>query len=161
MTDLTGPPSELVNRARRMKRVNVVMRPVLNLPFKTPLSTRLMLVTHVGRKTGRVYRQPVSYVRDGAVLLSPGGGRWTLNLREGEPVPIRLLGRDVVGRPEFIRDPDEVERALRKMLAHNRRLTSFVPFIERDGTIERSKLATALDHGFCIIRWNLDAPAGR
>jgi hypothetical protein len=44
-----------------------------------------MLVYLTGRKTGRHYRQPVSYIRDGESLLTPGGGRWKLNLVEGQP----------------------------------------------------------------------------
>jgi hypothetical protein len=40
-------------------------RMLLGLPFPTPLGRRLMLVHHTGRKTGKHYRQPVSYVQDG------------------------------------------------------------------------------------------------
>ena len=88
--------------ARRMKRVNVPMRFVLGLPFPTPLASRLMLVYFTGRKTGRPYRQPVSYAPDGDVLLTPGGGKWTLNLRPGEPVMIRLRGRDTTAWPDLV-----------------------------------------------------------
>jgi deazaflavin-dependent oxidoreductase (nitroreductase family) len=147
---------ERERQARRMRRINVPMRAVLGLPFKTPLSTRLMLVFYTGRKTGRKYRQPVSYVRDGDTLLTPGGGKWKLNLRDGEPVRLRLAGRKVLARPQLVRDAAEVDRLLRHMMAHNPRLSSFVPFIERDGSIARDKLATALSHGFCVVRWHLD-----
>ena len=41
--------------------VNVRMRAALSLPFATPLSGNLMLVSYT-------CRQPVSYVRDGNVL---------------------------------------------------------------------------------------------
>jgi hypothetical protein len=47
---------------------------LLGLLFPTPKSKRLMLVHHTGRVTGKHYRQPVSYVRDGDILLTPGGG---------------------------------------------------------------------------------------
>ena len=147
--------ARLQRRARRMKRVNVPMRLVLGLPFPTPLSSRLMLLFFTGRKTGRSYRQPVSYVRDGDVLLTPGGGQWKLNLRADEPVTIRLRGRDVTARPEFVRDADEVDALLRHMMTRNPRLTSFVPFIGRDGVVDRGQLQTALDRGFCIVRWHL------
>jgi hypothetical protein len=130
--------AERGRRARMMRRVNVPMRVVLGLPFKTPLSTRLMLVFYTGRKTGRKYRQPVSYVRD------------------GDTFRLRLAGRFVLARPELVSDADEVDRLLRHMMADNPRLTSFVPFIERDGTIDRDKLETALSHGFCVVRWHLD-----
>jgi hypothetical protein len=112
-----------------------------------------MLLSYTGRKTGRAYRQPVSYVRDGDTLLTPAGGKWKLNLREGQPITVRLQAREVMARPEFIRDTDEVERLLHHMMAHNSRLTSFVPFVEADRKIDRAKLEMALSHGFSIIRW--------
>ena len=144
--------------ARRMKRVNIPMRVVLGMPFPTPLGGRLMLVYLTGRKTGRPYRQPVSYVRDGDVLLTPGGGKWTLNLRAGDPVMIRLRGRDVTTWPELVQDFEEVNRLLLQMMSQNPRLTSFVPFIGSDGVIDPANMQTALEHGFCIVRWRL-APA--
>lgn len=61
--------------------VNVPMRRILGLPFRTPLSKNLMLLYLTGRRTGKSYRQPVSYVRDGDTLLTPGGGNWKLNLK--------------------------------------------------------------------------------
>jgi deazaflavin-dependent oxidoreductase (nitroreductase family) len=147
--------AEAQRLARRMRRVNVPMRLVLGLPFPTPLGGQLMLVYLTGRKTGRPYRQPVSYVHDGDVLLTPGGGKWTLNLRAGDPVMVRLRGRDVTTWPELVRDVDEVDGLLRQMMSQNQRLTSFVPFIDSDGVIDKAKMQTALEHGFCIVRWHL------
>jgi len=141
-----------------MSVANVVMRQVLRLPFPTPLSGSLMLLSFTGRKTGRIYHQPVSYVRDGAVLLTPGGGRWKLNLSDDQPIRVRLRGRDVWARPEFIRDADEVERTLLKMVALNRRVASFVPIVGPRGDVDRAKLQDAVSHGFSIIRWYLDQP---
>ena len=155
---MTEPPpnrEQMARMARRMRLVNVPMRFLLGQPFPTPLSSRLMLVTHTGRTTGRRYRQPVSYVRDGDVLLTPGGGRWTDNLRDGEPVPVRLRGRQVQARPELVREPDEADRLLRRMFERSRSVARFIPFMEADGTIDRSKLETALRFGFCVVRWRL------
>jgi deazaflavin-dependent oxidoreductase (nitroreductase family) len=143
-----------------MRLVNVPMRAILRLPLRTPLSGRLMLVTHIGRRTGRVYRQPVSYVVAGSALLTPGGGRWTANLRDGEPVPLRLRGRDVHARPELVRDVDEVDRLFQVMAQVNPRLRRFVPIPQgADGHLDRQALITALAHGFRIVRWHLDAPS--
>jgi hypothetical protein len=146
-------------QARIMRMVNIPMRRLLQLPFETPLSRRLMLLFLTGRRTGKSYRQPVSYVADGQTLLSPGGGNWKLNLREGQPIRVRLQGRDVQARPEFVDEPGEVERLLEKMLAINPRLTSFIPFIGPHGQIDRAKLAAAVAHGFCIVRWHLNGAA--
>src|SRR6266536_1336677 len=89
------PPLGRRIQQRVFRVVNVPMRAVLGLPFATPPSRRLMLVFLTGRRTGKSYRQPVSYVRDGTVLLTPGGGKWKLNLTDGRPERIRLRRRDV------------------------------------------------------------------
>jgi F420H(2)-dependent quinone reductase len=134
--------------------VNVPMRFVLGLPVSTPLGKRLMLVDLTGRKTGRHYRQPVSYVRDGETLLTPGGGRWKLNLVEGQPVHVRLRGRDISLRPEVVRDPVEVDRLLVLMSAKNATVGRFVPIPKQaDGHYDRDRLELAIEHGFRIVRW--------
>lgn len=149
-------PAALRRRARIMRAVNVPMRAVLSLPFPTPLSANLMLISYTGRKTGKAYRQPVSYVRDGETLLTPGGGRWTLNLTDGRPVRIRQRGRDVTARAELVRDPEEVERLLGVITRENPRAARFVPIPRRpDGRLDPDALDAALRHGFCIVRWHL------
>lgn len=146
-------------QARVMRMVNVPMRLVLGLPFATPLSGRLMLVFLTGRRTGKSYRQPVSYVREGTTLLSPGGGRWKLNLKEGRPERIRLRGRDVFARPELVGDPEEVERLLGVMTEANPRVRSFVGISTGpDGRLDRTGLENAVKYGFRIVRWHLDKP---
>jgi deazaflavin-dependent oxidoreductase (nitroreductase family) len=145
-------------RARIMRAVNVPMRAVLGLPFPTPLSRNLMLISYTGRKTGKPYRQPVSYVRDGDTLLTPGGGRWTLNLAGGRPVRIRLRGRDVPAGAELVTDAAEVERLLGVIAAKNPAAGRFIPIPRRpDGRLDPDALDAALRHGFSIVRWNLGA----
>ena len=139
--------------------VNVPMRAVLSLPFPTPLSRNLMLVRYTGRKSGRVYRQPLSYARDGAALLTPGGGRWTLNMEGGRPVRIRLRGHLKTARPELVTDPAGVERLLGVIAEKNPRATRFIPIPRRpDGRLDPDALGAALRHGFCIVRWHLTQP---
>jgi len=138
--------------------VNVPMRFVLSLPIRTPLGKRLMLVYLTGRRTGRRYRQPVSYVRDGEILLTPGGGRWKLNLVEGQPTHVRLGGRDLRLRPELVRDPAEVDRLLGVMSAKNPMVGRFVPIPKGDdGQYDRARLDAAIRHGFRIVRWRYAA----
>lgn len=90
-------------QARIMAVVNVPMRVLLELPFRTPMSKSLMLAYLTGRKSGRRYKVPLSYVRDGETLLTPGGGRWKLNLVEGRPERLKIAGRDVMAAPESSR----------------------------------------------------------
>jgi hypothetical protein len=143
-------------QARMMKVVNVPMRAVLGLPFPTPLSANLMLISYTGVKSGKAYRQPVSYARDGDTLLTPGGGRWTLNLKGGRQVTLRLRGRSVAAHAELISDPAEIERLLGVIAVGNPRATRFIPLPRRaDGSLEPGPLAAAIGHGFRIVRWHI------
>ena len=157
---MTAFPEEAAAAGRRqariMKAVNVPMRAVLRLPFATPLSANLMLVSYTGVKSGKAYRQPVSYARDGETLLTPGGGRWTLNLKDGRKVTLRLRGRDVPAHADLVSDPAEVERLLGVIAIGNPRATRFIPLPRRpDGRLDPDALAAAINHGFRIVRWHL------
>ena len=144
-------------QATMMRIINVPMRRILALPFSTPLSKRLMLLYLTGRRSGRSYRQPVSYFGVGDSLLTPGGGNWKLNLEPGRPERIRLAGRDLTARPDLIDDLDEIDNALVKMTAMSPRTASFIPIPRQDdGRFDRDGLITAVEHGFRIVRWHLD-----
>lgn len=147
-------------RARIMRAVNVPMRAVLSLPVPTPLGGNLMLISYTGRKSGKSYRQPVSYVHDGEDLLTPGGGRWTLNMTGERPVRIRLRGKDVTARPELVTQAAEVENLLAIITAKNPRAARFIPIPRLpDGSLDPATLELALQHGFCIVRWHLGQSA--
>jgi hypothetical protein len=165
MSDAVRPPLSRRVMVRVMpvvfRIVNVPMRFILSLRTATPLGKRLMLVYLTGRKSGRHYRQPISYIRDGETLLTPGGGRWKLNLVEGEPTHIRLRGKDVSLRPELVRDADEVERLLGVMSAKNPTVSRFVPIPKHEGRYDRERLSLAIRHGFCIVRWTPQDASGR
>jgi hypothetical protein len=151
-------PGRRTRQARLMRVINVPMRFLLRLPFATPLSGQLMLLYFTGRKSGKRYQQPVSYVPDGDSLLTPGGGNWKLNLREDQPIRARIRGRDVRLRPEIIADVNEIERLLQYMMKANPRVVRFVPVMGPDGQIDRARLETAVRYGFRIIRWHLVRP---
>jgi hypothetical protein len=142
-----------------MRAVNVPMRAVLSLPFPTPLSAGLMLVSYTGVKSGKAYRQPVSHARDGNTLLTPGGGRWTLNLKGGREVTLRLRGRDVSAHADLVSDSAEVERLLGVIAVGNPRAMRYIPIPRlADGRLDPDALAAAIAHGFRIVRWH---PHGR
>jgi hypothetical protein len=143
-------------QARMMRVVNVPMRAVLRLPFATPLSANLMLISYTGVKSGKAYLQPVSYARDGETLLTPGGGRWTRNLKGGRQVTLRLRGRSVPAHADLVSDPAEVERLLGVIAVGNPRAMRFIPLPRRpDGRLDPDALNAAIGHGFRIVRWHL------
>jgi hypothetical protein len=160
MTATQPSPRRMRLQATAMRIVNVPMRRILGLPFRTPLSKNLMLLYLTGRRTGKSYRQPVSYVRHDGTLLTPGGGKWKLNLEPGRPEKIRLGGRDVQARPDLVADIDEVDSLLMIMTAANPRTAGFIPIPRRDdGHFDHTALANAISYGFRIVRWRLDQPA--
>ena len=111
------------------------------------LRGNLMLISYTGRKSGKAYRQPVSYVRDGDVLLTPGGGRWTLNLADGPPTrnwrragpPVRAAQRcpaEPAKRSRSPYDSVELERLLGVIAEKNPRAARFIPIPRRpDGRL--------------------------
>ncbi len=160
MSERSKPPLSRKIQARVMRVLNIPMRALLGLPFPTPLSGQLMLISFTGRKTGKLYRQPVSYVREGDTLLSPGGGKWKWNLQDGKPVQIRLRGKDMLARPELANDADEIERLLGVMMAANPGVGAFVGIPKGpDGRLDRERLEKAVQYGFRIVRWHLGEEA--
>lgn len=142
-------------RARVFRVANVPMRMLLGLPFPTPLGRRLLLAEITGRRSGRLYRQPLSYVVDGETMLTPGGGRWTLNLQDGAPVRLRIHGRDLTATPELVENAEDVDRLLGVMADANPALVRFVPIPRgADGHFDPERLGLAVRHGFCVVRWH-------
>jgi deazaflavin-dependent oxidoreductase (nitroreductase family) len=141
------------------RMVNRFMRVVLGLPVPTPLGKRLMLVDLTGRKTGRRWRQPVSYVRHDGALLTPGGGNWKKNLNPGQAVRLRVNGRDRTATPELVTDPDRVADLLAIMIAANSAVTRFSGIgLDANGRPDPQRTDQALRHGFAVVTWHLDQP---
>jgi len=155
MSDTERRPLSRRLESRAFRIINVPMRFVLGLPFATPLGGTLMLAFIVGRKSGKVYRQPVGYVWDGDAMLTSGGGKWKLNLRPDVPVRIRLRGQDITASPELVSDPDEVGALLMTMAAANPRTVAFIG-VARDkaGRFDPDGLERAIESGFRIVRWH-------
>ena len=69
---------------------------LLRSPLHALMSGSVLLLTFEGRKSGRTYTTPVSYIRDGedVLLVAARGHSWWRNLRGGAPVRVRIRGRD-------------------------------------------------------------------
>ena len=80
------------------------MRPLLDSPIHWPFSRWFAVLAWKGRKTGRRYSTPVSYVREGDVVFLTTGDRWWRNLSGGAPITLRLAGRQREGTAEPILD---------------------------------------------------------
>lgn len=77
--------------------VNAVVKAILRSPLHGLMSKNRMLLTFRGRKSGKRYTTPVSYLHDGESIVCFTDSPWWKNLRGGALVRLRLVGRDVAG----------------------------------------------------------------
>jgi len=80
------------------------------------LSRELMLITFTGRKSGRSFTTPVTFMPVDCGVAFFSNQRWWTNLRGGAPVMLRLSGRDVAGYAEPVEDRATVAREARAYL---------------------------------------------
>lgn len=82
------------------------------------VSSNMIVLTYQGRKSGKRYTTPVSYVRDGQILTTTSSRErtWWRNLRGGTVVSVRLRGQDVRGESRAIEEPQEIVRRMTALL---------------------------------------------
>src|SRR4051794_30864204 len=82
--------------------VNRVLRPLLRSRFHGRLSKKLLLISVMGARSGRIHTFPVNYTEhDGVITIgvgAPGRKRWWRNLTGGAPVRVWLRGTERSGR---------------------------------------------------------------
>lgn len=96
------PPAAL------LRVLNPVMKILLRSPLHRTVSSKLILLSVTGRRTGRTYTTPVGrHEFEGLLLVSASGG-WRHNLRGGAPVRVTIDGRTREGYAELDEDPQNV-----------------------------------------------------
>jgi len=81
--------------------MNATMKGMLRTPgLERWLGRGIALLAVTGKKSGKIYRIPVSYHRDGdtVIVLTKKFRRWWRNLDERPDVEIRLAGRQYRGK---------------------------------------------------------------
>lgn len=84
--------------------LNPLMTGILKSPLHSMASRNVMLVNFTGRKSGKHYTTPVSYYRDNGSVYCFGHGNWWKNFRGGEPVNLRIRGKDYAGTANPTKD---------------------------------------------------------
>jgi len=78
-----------------------------------PMSDFVMVITTIGRKSGKQFSTPIGYVRDGDDLIGlsvEGRANWYKNLLQNPNVTLSVKGRDVQAKAEPVRDGSERQR---------------------------------------------------
>ena len=113
------PPLPLAIRV--LRRCNPLIAALLRSPFHGLLSGNLLLLTYVGRRTGRRRSLPLSYVavRD-RLYLCTRSSRWWRSWQPDAAVAVHLRGRRIALRPRVVDVATaEALEALRAFLTAN------------------------------------------
>lgn len=81
---------------------NVIMKPLLASPLHFFASSQILLISVVGRKSGKVYTTPLEYKRDNddLMLFTQQERKWWRNLIGGAEVKLWLKGKQVTAHAE-------------------------------------------------------------
>lgn len=106
--------------------VNRIVRVMLRAPLLCRLvGKRLLVVYLLGRKSRRHYAIPVAYTRANGNLLVGSQFAWVRNLRTGEPVDIRLLGKQRPADVQILIEETAVVEHLAIMARDNHQFAKF------------------------------------
>ena len=143
-----------------MRAMNAVMGLVLRSPLHGLMSGKALLLGFIGRKSGRRYVTPMSYVRVGDEVLMSTEAPWWKNLVGGAPVEARLMGENRRGFAEAVTREEDVAEVLGEILRHYPEYRRFVGVtVDEEGRLEEETVLEAVRRGRVGIRVRLDGPA--
>lgn len=128
--------------------LNKIVKGVLRSPLHPVLSRNIALFTFTGRKSGKEYNIPATYVRDGDGLTVFTDRVWAKNLSDDRPVTALVRGKKLHGTAEMFTGPeiagpltDLLRRVPRDAKYHNVRRNP-------DGSFNQSDIdrAAAVEH---------------
>jgi len=124
-------------------------------PLHNLVDKHITLITVTGRKSGKHYTLPVSYIREGETLLviSQKNRTWWKNLRYDASITVFLQGHVLQGRGEAFSDTDMAAKILLLILqqvpAYQRLL--HLP-LDANGQPENPEVLTHLAQEHVIVR---------
>jgi deazaflavin-dependent oxidoreductase (nitroreductase family) len=96
--------------------LNPLMKRILRSRAHSLVSDNLLLLTFRGRKSGRAYTTPVSYVQEGETLLLMTESPWWRNLEGGADVTVQLRGQARRGRATAEAEPEATAQVFERAL---------------------------------------------
>lgn len=151
----TGGPQPI---SRYQTLLNRVIRGMLRVPLLSlGAGSRLLTFTVVGRKSGKTYVIPVAYTRhEGKLLVGTRVWPWVKNLRPGQPVTVRVTGRQRLADWELFTDEANVVELFDIVARDNHTNAKFNGIgINPDGSANLADLHQAWAQGCAVIRLTL------
>jgi hypothetical protein len=99
------------------KLLNPLMKLILHSPLHGRISSRVMVLSFTGRKSGKHYSTPVAYVRDGDTVIVVTYSSWRNNFKQPTPVEMYIRGKSMPGTGIFVDDPARIKPLLRTLMA--------------------------------------------
>jgi hypothetical protein len=143
MTDKPGTSVAPAMRAQGL--VNLAVRGLLRTPGLSRVTGRRLVTLYVaGRKSGRRYTVPVSYLAQGDDLLIGTSSGRARNLRAGEPVAFRFKGKIRLADVQTMTAEPDVVAAYARMAAANPAFARFSRVrVDQDGNASHRDLHLA------------------
>ena len=140
-----------------IRLLNPLVAALLRSPLHSLMSRDTMLLTFTGRKTGKSYTTPLSYMRDGDLVRCFTHSPWWKNLRGGAEVTVRVAGEARKGRAEAV--TGEVDRISEGIMAFLTRVPRDLPYydvtLDADGRPNASQVRAAAAAGTVMIEIRL------
>ena len=150
------PPRRLPMRAMNA----VAARLVLRSPLHGLMDGKVLLLGFTGRRSGRRYTTPMSYVLDGDEVFMTTEAPWWKNLADGAPVEMRFGGRSRRGFAETLTREEDVAEVLKEILRHYPEYRRYVGVtVDEEGRPEEETVLRAARGGRVGIRVRLDGVA--
>jgi deazaflavin-dependent oxidoreductase (nitroreductase family) len=152
MTDKPGTSVAPAMRAQGL--VNLAVRGLLRTPGLSRVTGRRLVTLYVaGRKSGRRYTVPVSYLAQGDDLLIGTSFGWARNLRTGEPVAFRFKGKIRLADVQTLTAEPDIVTAYAHMAAANPAFARFSRVhVDQDGNANYRDLHLAWVGGARVIK---------
>lgn len=115
---MTSPIKRTVPPRAVIKTVNPAVRMVLHSPLHGLLDPSVVVLHVTGRKTGRQYHVPVSYVLIDGRLTVVTDAAWRVNLRGGADVEVTWRGRRRTMHALLEEEPAAVAVAFQSVIDH-------------------------------------------
>lgn len=133
--------------------------------LKTPgverwVGSAIALITFKGRKSGKTYTTPITYLRSGneVILLTKRFRVWWRNLLDVPKVSLRLAGRNVRGLAEVVDNEDEALPIFINFLKERPRdARAYGLSFDADGSIDLARARSILPQ-IVVLRIRLVEP---
>ncbi len=146
-------PSQSLWTLRIIRVVNALPKLILRSPLHGLMSKQILLLTYIGRKSGKHYTVPITYVEVGDTLLLATDRPWWKNLQGDAQVQVWFRGKKREARTEVVTDEATINELYRSMLSEHPAQGWFMDIkLGSDGWPNPDDLHRAVERGVAVIK---------